>query len=129
MTLPKRGSRRIVVDGVVYVWSIRRKVTYSDIQSELGDPSTGARIRVNVERVDGSGSVLVVTTPFSRRSGVSELPMESVRPAHVAGYIREAVARGWGHVGGRVPRSRSFDLSSVVGSGGSDGDHTYSLRF
>ena len=43
MTLTRKGSRRIVVDGISYRWLIRRKETWNDIHDEM---ATGVFLRV-----------------------------------------------------------------------------------
>ncbi|SHE58004.1 hypothetical protein [Streptoalloteichus hindustanus] len=88
MALPRKGSRRIVVDGVVYRRRLRGRPTYD--QGSGMSPCTYA-----VEDGERPGTTLVVTTnqvhPSNWVGGVA-VP---VRPADVADSIRAALARGW----------------------------------
>lgn len=90
MSLPKTGSRRIVVDGVAYRWRIRPRPSTSQ-----GD--FGADLTLAAEREDSGGAILVVRVNAPR----PDSPMSSrmaptvVMPADVARYIRAARDSGW----------------------------------
>jgi hypothetical protein len=88
MALGKKGSRRIIVDGVTYRWRLRRRPTYS--QALCWSPCTYA-----VEHADQPGSTLVVTTDHPHPSNWVTAQAVSVRPTDVADSIRMALARGW----------------------------------
>lgn len=55
MTLGRKGARRIIVDGTVYRWRLRRRPTY--FQGLAWSPCT-----FSVEHADTPQSTLVVTT-------------------------------------------------------------------
>ncbi|MDG4534935.1 hypothetical protein [Streptomyces sp. AV19] len=88
MALGKKGSRRIVVDGVAYRWRLRRRPTYS--QALCWSPCTYA-----VEQADRPGTTLVVTTDRPHGSNWVGRPSVPVLPSDVADHIRTALGRGW----------------------------------
>ena len=59
MALPRKGTRRITVDGEDYRWAIRKKLTYS--QGAFATPMTFA-----VEFVEAPHRTLLVTTTIPR---------------------------------------------------------------
>ncbi|MEU9499669.1 hypothetical protein [Streptomyces sp. NPDC048196] len=88
MALGKKGSRRIVVDGVTYRWRHRRRPTYS--QALCWSPCTYA-----AERAEQHGAILVVTTDRPHTGNWLSRQAAPVRPADVANHIRIALVRGW----------------------------------
>ncbi|MFF7736564.1 MULTISPECIES: hypothetical protein [unclassified Streptomyces] len=88
MALVKKGSRRIVVDGVTYRWRVRHKPTYC--QSNGWTPLTFA-----VEDATTAGTVLVVETDRPHPENWFALATKPVVPADVAQAIRTALAQGW----------------------------------
>ncbi|MGS2640880.1 hypothetical protein [Streptosporangium sp. G12] len=88
MTIPKKGSRLISVDGIAYRWRIRHKPTYC--QANSWGPLTYA-----VEPAEGRGRVLLVELPCSRPDAWYGERTMTVRPALVAATIRRALDRGW----------------------------------
>ncbi|MGW4064399.1 hypothetical protein ACWEGE_39350 [Amycolatopsis sp. NPDC004747] len=86
MTLPRRGSRLITVDGTEYRWTVRRKPTYAQ--------GLGATMTFAVELAERPGATLVVDTGRPRPDNWLHLPAEPVRPAEVVAAVRAAVARG-----------------------------------
>ena len=90
MAIRKTGSRRIVVDGVPYRWRVRHRGTYSQTDYGIGT------LALAVESADAAGSVLVVMTDFPHPHDVFTSPeqVRPVRPANVAGWVREAIEAG-----------------------------------
>ncbi|MEV4094777.1 hypothetical protein [Streptosporangium saharense] len=88
MSIPKKGSRLITVDGVTYRWRIRRKPTYC--QANSWGPLTFA-----VELADAPGRVLLVSLPCSRPDAWLGERAMAVRPALVSATIRRALHHGW----------------------------------
>jgi hypothetical protein len=83
MTITRRGSRAITVDGVDYRWVLRRR------------PFSGVGlVTFVVEAAAAPGCTLVVRFG-PPRLGPSEVPTDPVRRVVVARHIREALARGW----------------------------------
>ena len=92
MALPRKGSRKIVVDGVAYRWYIRSKPTYSQ--------SMGwSDLTVAAQQADASQTTtLVIEMPFTRPDDVlrdASEPVRFVSPADVARCIKEAIKEGW----------------------------------
>lgn len=95
MTLPRKGSRKIVVGGEEYRWAVRRRPTYCEA-NECGN------LTAAVELYDSPKSVLLIDFPFPRPDSWKS-PMKlgmsvtdrSVTPATIAKCIREAIGNGW----------------------------------
>jgi hypothetical protein len=88
MALPRKGSRRIAVDGLVFRWLVRRRPTYCQA---LG----WSPLSFVVELADESGARLVVALPYAHPGNWLGLPSASVRPATVAAALRHALSAGW----------------------------------
>ncbi|QNE18633.1 hypothetical protein F1D05_12835 [Kribbella qitaiheensis] len=88
MALVKKGSRAIVVDGVMYRWRLRGRPTYS--QGLCWSPCTFA-----VEHAEDPGSTLAVTTNQPHPSNWIGQAPKAVLPSDVARAIRLALERGW----------------------------------
>jgi hypothetical protein len=88
MAVPKKGSRRIVVDGITYVWRLRRRQTRKQVEGVEG-------VTVTVSREDCKGAVAVLA--FSDRFHVVSpfVNTNPVLPSEVAHQIRQALAAGW----------------------------------
>ena len=93
MSIPRRGSRRIVVDEESYRWRLRRRPTLAQRQG-----NTPLLIAIAAEESEGPAMVvrLQARHPRNRVAFFSE----AVTPAAVARYIREGLAAGW------APRQR-----------------------
>ncbi|MEU8636747.1 hypothetical protein AB0C38_31635 [Amycolatopsis sp. NPDC048633] len=96
MTLARKGSRLITVDGTDYRWTVRPKPTYTQ---GLGSTMTFA-----VELAERPGATLVVDTGRPRPDNWLHLATEPVRPAEVADGVRAALARGFDFTARPVPR-------------------------
>jgi len=88
MALPRRGSRRIAVDGLVFRWLVRRRPTYC--QALGWSPLTFV-----AELADEPGAQLVVALPYAHPGNRLGLPSASVRPATAAAALRQALSAGW----------------------------------
>ncbi|MFC9293858.1 hypothetical protein ACFTWH_08825 [Streptomyces sp. NPDC057011] len=88
MTLVRKGSRLIAVDGTTYRWRLRGRPTYG--QSLVMSPLTYA-----VEHAQASGTTLVITTNQPHPSNWFGTAGSPVLPAQVADGIRTALADGW----------------------------------
>lgn len=114
MSIPKKGTRKIVVEGEPFIWLIRRQATYCQADYPEGC------LHVAVENAQEPGSVLVIVTDrlhpqgFSRVHGELvplQLQDESgeirawrierryaispVTPSDVAVWIQQALQMGW----------------------------------
>lgn len=88
MTLVSRGSRRIVVEGLVFRWVVSRRPTYC--QGLGWSPLTFV-----AELLDESGSLFVVALPYAHPGNWLGLASVPVRPATVAAGIHQALEAGW----------------------------------
>ncbi|OUL34670.1 hypothetical protein [Nostoc sp. 106C] len=88
MSIPKRGTRKIVVDGEPFIWLIRRQATNSQADYCCG------YIHVAVEHAQEPGSVLAIRTdkPHSE-NWITEV--KPVKPKDVARWILQAMESGW----------------------------------
>jgi hypothetical protein len=88
MAIVKKGSRRIVVDGVQYRWSIHDKPRH--------DPPIGdSYLPCSVERaVEQPGAILIITfrIDYDYKRGKNLTP---ILPSQVANAIRGALEAGW----------------------------------
>lgn len=88
MTLPAKGSRHLVLDGVQYRWRIRRRPT--------ADQRTGRTpLLLALARADGTGASLLVQLCQAHPSNTAHLRSEAVTPGVVAAWIRAAIRQGW----------------------------------
>ncbi|MEU8901122.1 hypothetical protein AB0C65_35015 [Nocardia sp. NPDC048505] len=87
MTLNRKGSRLITIDGTDYRWTVRPKPTY--------DQALGGPMRFAVELADRPGPVLVVTTDRPRPDNWMNLPTEPIRAGEVEAGVRKALAAGF----------------------------------
>ncbi|GAB3449481.1 hypothetical protein [Actinophytocola sediminis] len=88
MAITKKGSRRIVVDGAEYRWTVRPRPSYC--QGNGWSPMTFA-----VGLAEQAGRALVVSLPWAHPSNWLHLPTGAVRPAMVARAIQFALTQGW----------------------------------
>lgn len=89
MSLPKKGSRTIEIEGSTYLWRIRKKGT--DSQELDGTPMLVAIQRIKPH----AQSVLVVNCEVSRPSNVLSPHQTGITPAMVSEMIGQAIAAGW----------------------------------
>lgn len=88
MSIARKGSRRIVVDGVTYRWAIRSRPTYA--QALDWSPMTVAIVD------DGlPGTTLVVTFDVPRPDNWLHRRSAPVTPATIERAIRAALSQGW----------------------------------
>jgi hypothetical protein len=87
MAMPKKGSRRIVVDGQPYRWRVPRAGTYPQL-------AYGTALALSVEHA-GGGAVLMVVCAGARHGNWANAPGTTVTPGRIAGLIRRALVVGW----------------------------------
>jgi hypothetical protein len=94
MSLPKKGSRKIVVDGLEYRWTIRRKPTYG--QREYKGQKSYAGMTVGIERIlETKGSILLVELYRARPDGEWLVDKTPITPKIIEQYICTALEKGW----------------------------------
>jgi hypothetical protein len=87
VTIPKRGSRRIEVDGESFRWRLRRRPTAAQ---------RGGRTPMLVAIVsERGGATLLVRSRAQHPSNEVALASAAVTPGHVADYVREGKRAGW----------------------------------
>lgn len=88
MSIPKKGTRKIIVDGEPFLWLIRRQATYT--QENCGN------LHIAVEHAEKPGSVLVILTDRPHPQGLTPTnEVKPVTPSDAAQWIRQAVQLGW----------------------------------
>ena len=88
MAIPKKGSRKIVVDGVEYRWRVRWKPSYSQA---IGETNLTAAI----ELYENPQSILSITFPWVRYDawiGAAEHP---ITPKLIENCVLNALVQGW----------------------------------
>ncbi|MEH2256560.1 hypothetical protein [Nostoc sp.] len=104
MSIPKKGTRKIIVDGEPFIWLIRRQAT--NAQADYAD----GHLHVAVEHATEAGSVLAILTDRLHPQGYSLINSE-VTPKDVALWIKQAIQIGW------LPKKSGITLKvSVIGS-------------
>ncbi len=87
MGIPKKGSRKITIDGENFIWLIRRKATYSQTAFGIG-------LNVAVEHAEESASKLVIMTnklhPKEWNTTVKPVVLSEVEL-----WIHQAIKAGW----------------------------------
>jgi len=95
MAIPRKGSRRIVVDNIEYLWYIRRKPTY--------DQSLDGGLTFAVEMIsEEKTATLVVNSPTHRPdSYLGDSPV-FISPKDVEKAIQTALSVGWQPIDGKT---------------------------
>ena len=95
MSMGKRGSRLITVDGVLYRWSVRRSAQFEA-------PGPTSTLTVIVESTADLRHPLKVVVPPLPTDDWLHGPGHVVMPKQVAAWIRRACVEGWqsNHRGG-----------------------------
>jgi hypothetical protein len=89
MSIPKKGSRKVVVEDISYRWIIRNKPTYSQAAYK------GGKMTAAVELYDKSGCTLHITFPWNRPDNWIEPSKAKVTPKTIEECIVLALQRGW----------------------------------
>jgi len=87
MAVPKRGSRRIIINGITYRWYIRSKPSY-------GQGSAWSNLTAGVSLESGGGTLLIDFTE-PRPDAWLDPSTHMVTPAQVSAAIRKALVQGW----------------------------------
>ena len=98
MTMPKKGTRRIVVDDVPHRWAAS-ETWYTDPDNSAethGWYRSRLRVTVTVERESDGRFRLLAAGDFPNTIMVDDYPETGViRPRHVAALISYARQQGW----------------------------------
>ena len=82
MGIPKKGSRKITVDGENFIWLIRRQ-PYIDY------------LNVAVEHAEGTGSKLIIIADRLVIKDCNLIQVKPVVPSEVTLWIHKAIKAGW----------------------------------
>ncbi|BBD62167.1 hypothetical protein NIES2109_50050 [Nostoc sp. HK-01] len=106
MSIPKKGTRKILVDGETFIWLIRRQATNCQVDYPDG------HIHVAVAHASEPGSVLGVITDKLHSQGFILTPIQTVTPKDVAKWIKQAIQLGW------IPKKsgRTFQVCVISNS-------------
>lgn len=88
MSIVKKGSRKIIVEGREYRWTIRKSPSYGQAIDE-------SNLTLAAELFEEPGSTLVVTFPFARPDSWISSGKRSVKPSDVEQSIKLALENGW----------------------------------
>ena len=88
MGIPKKGARKITVDGEPFIWLIRKKATY-------GQTDFGVGLNVAVEHAEESGSKLIIMTDKPHPQDWATTQVKPVIPSEVVSWINQAINTGW----------------------------------
>ena len=112
MSIPKKGSRRINVDGRQYAWLIRKGPT--NVQAAFKTP-----LRVAIQScAEGARSVLIVNLRVSRSDNWLGQHQTGLTPAAVEDIIKRALSAGWERVHAVSPRGRPLAAGVSQWAGG-----------
>lgn len=90
MSIPKKGTRKIIVDGEPFIWLIRRKATYTQSCYAYG------KLHVAVQHAEEPGSVLVIITDRPHpQCLIATNEVKPVTPSDAAQWIGQAMQFGW----------------------------------
>ncbi|SHI49040.1 hypothetical protein SAMN02745181_0242 [Rubritalea squalenifaciens DSM 18772] len=88
MALPQKGSRKIVVDGIAYRWTIRKKPSYD--QALCASSLTAAAELY----VDPASTLSIEFKGFRADNWMQEEGL-AIGPKEIAQAIRQALQAGW----------------------------------
>ena len=105
MAIPRKGSRRIEVNGAAYLWRIRSKATYSQADYGCG------YLHVAVAAERNSGTTLVIVTDRPHPWDIPSRQAVPVTPVDVREWILRALELGW------EPEAKGSPLCGAVRKG------------
>jgi hypothetical protein len=88
VAIRKIGSRRLVVDGVTYLWRVRQRPTYD--QGLARSP-----LSFCVQHASTPGTVLIVELYRPRPDNWTGKATWPLSPSEVADLVHRALAKGW----------------------------------
>ncbi|MFN8577026.1 MAG: hypothetical protein U0354_09235 [Candidatus Sericytochromatia bacterium] len=90
MSIPKKGSRKIVVENINYRWTIRKNATYSQ-------SCFGTNLLVAVELFEVPSCTLSINFPNTRFDNLVKGNENSkiITPKLIEYCIKDAINKGW----------------------------------
>ena len=89
MAIPKKGARRINVDGHLYRWLIRRKATHCQTDYGIG------KLNIAIESAETCGATLYLVTDRPHPKDHFTVAAVPIQPSHIADWIRQSRQLGW----------------------------------
>jgi hypothetical protein len=89
MSIPKKGTRKIIVREEPFIWLIRRKATY--LQSCYPDGC----LNIAIEHAQAPGSNLIIATDCLHPEGFVLTQINPIIPSDIALWIEQALEMGW----------------------------------
>ncbi|WP_343748645.1 hypothetical protein [Fluviicola sp.] len=86
MAVSLKGMRKITVNGEVFLWKIRRKISHNEAHND--------DYAIPVQHHSG-GQLLFVSVGFTRSYGYQNDSPESVTPSMIRPLIEQAISLGW----------------------------------
>ena len=105
MAIPKKGTRKIIVQGITYRWLIRRKATY--MQSDYGV----GRLHVAIEHAENPGTTLLIVTDRGHPRDWGTKEIVPVTPQDISNWIIEALELNW------QPEEKGSPFSVIIENG------------
>ena len=105
MSIPTKGTRKITVDGQVFLWLIRRKVTYTQ------ECYPDGHLHIAIQDKENKGSTLAIRTNRPHPKGLSYKDTDTpITPSDVELWIKQAIRLGW------QPRNPGKTFRTIVES-------------
>ena len=86
MAISKKGLRKITVDGEVFYWRIRKKISHDEKHND--------QYGIPVFHENG-GQLIFIFPGFCRSRGYGRKSFQSVTPAIIRQQIERAIKSGW----------------------------------
>ncbi len=102
MAIPKRGSRKTIIDGNTFLWKIRKHPTHNERHD--------VDYLIPVQHIEG-GQVLLLSMGYNR-SGYRNDYLFMITPGMLADCIKDAISEGWNFRCKQPPKIK--DCSKVL---------------
>ncbi|CAL2085922.1 hypothetical protein [Tenacibaculum sp. 190524A05c] len=89
MAIPKKGSRKIIVNNEKYKWLIRKKGTYS--QTVFGN----GKLHIAIELEENPGASLFIISDRSHPNDIETKSINPIKPSDISNWILQAYDLGW----------------------------------
>jgi len=89
LAIPKKGSRKIIVNEIAFRWLIRRKTIYSKLDYGIG------KLHVAVELFEQPKSTLIIYSDRPHPHNVGRPKVIPITPSDIQKWIQEALILKW----------------------------------
>ncbi len=106
MAIPKKGSRKVTVEGESYRWVVGKRVAFQNADYGLG------KFNVAIESIGGAGATLLILAERHMQPGDwGTIEVEPITPSDVSRWISTAIQKGWDpRVDGQTLRFNEAEL-------------------